>query len=157
MAINVRAVVILLTASVALLMLYADRGARTLTAIAKSAMRDPCVMGTDPHVRRSASYSENGQSFRSKLCSRTSATWENREGQLTLNSVQAIEPVSWLPDDLNIYAPAGSLLKHAGKPDKIDKGGRADFYYYQLTSRTTVVFQVPAERNVIGSVLVEYR
>ncbi len=152
-----RAVVILLSAGLALLLLYADRGSRLLAVVASSAAQDACVTGIDTDVRRSFSYTENGKTFYSKTCSRTAAIWESQGGHLTLRSVQALEPATWLPDEINIYAPAENLLTYFGNPHRIDRGGLIDMYHYKLGNQRRIVVQVFPKKDVIGSVSVEFQ
>ena len=152
-----RAIVISLTAGLSLFLLSAERGSRLLAVIASSATQDACVTGTDSDVRRSFTYSESGRTFFSKTCSRTTVVWQIQSGHLTLRSVQAFEPATWLPNEINIYAPAENLLTYLGRPHKIDRGRRLDMYHYQAGSHQRIVAQVFPDNNVIGSVSVEFQ
>ena len=152
-----RAITILLVAGISLLLLYAERGSRQLAVIASSAKQDACVTGADSDVRRSFTYSDYGNKFFSKTCSGTAAVWQIQGGRLTLRSVQAFEPATWLPDEINIYAPAENLLTYLGRPHMIDRGRRLDIYHYKPRIHQRIVVQVFPEKGVIGSVSVEFQ
>ena len=152
-----RAIVILLTAALSLLLVYAERGSRLLALIASNAKQDSCVTGTDEDVRRSFSYSDYGENFFSKSCSRTTVVWQTQNDHLALRSVQAFEPATWLPDEINIYAPADNLLTYLGKPYEIDRGRRLDMYHYKIGRHQRLVVQVFPEKKVIGSVSVVFQ
>jgi len=152
-----RIIVILLSAGLASLLLHVDRGSRLLAVIASSATQDSCATGSDPDVRHSFTYIENGKTFLYKMCSRTVVIWQRQGEHLTLRSVQAFEPAPWLPNQINIYAPAENLVASLGKPHKLDRGRFVDLYYYKAGSRGLIVVQVPTKKNVIGSVSIEFQ
>ena len=161
MAIVDRVLALLVTSLLTGLMIYSSQADHVLAKIALKATQDSCVTGLDPLILRSATYFDGLGKYRSKfhlrICSRSSVRWELKDGAEHLRSVQAIEPVSWLPSHLNVYSPAENLRKRLGKPDRFERFPRLDEYEYSLPGHMSLIFQVSTSKNLIASVSVTFR
>ena len=155
-----RMLAVLVTSLLTGLMIYSSRADHVLAEISLNAAKDPCVTGLDPLILRSVKYFEGLGKYRSKfhlrICSRSSVRWELKDGTEHLRSVQAVEPASWLPDDLNVYAPARNLRKRLGKPDRLERFPRFDEYEYSLPGHMSLNFHVSTSNDAIGSVSVNF-
>ena len=136
---------------------YAPNQRELLAAVASKALQDSCVLGSGHDIVRSTTYRENGQTFLDTICGTTAVlrVADGPTGKVT--RVQAIEPVPWLPDRINVYSPEENLMKFLGKPDRYDPGRNISRYSYDISSKLSVEFQIPATSRVIGSVTVIYR
>ena len=153
-----RMLTILVTSLLTGLIVYTSRADYVLARIALNATKDSCVTGLDRRILRTATYFDGLGKYRSqfhlRLCSRSSVRWELKDGAQHLRSIQAVEPVSWLPNDINVYSPAENLRKNLGKPDRFERFQRLDEYEYSLPNHMSLNFQVSTSKNVIVSVSV---